>query len=394
MDIFRLAITKKLFKDESGVVSKLQSKTITENGEHRPDAGYDGFSKVTVNVEGSTLEKFDGAVVTDCLTFSSPNSFTLKAGITPDTPDRESWDKYTWEGTLEYSTDSSVWHIWDGSRIMADNGKLYLRGTGNTRISCNVAWSIEGTDVSCTGNIENLLDYTTVAKGEHPTMASQCFGAMFHSCSALISAPELPAPTATYGCYTSMFKDCINLENAPALPATTVEGECYWMMFQGCTKLKSIPALPALSLPNVCYAMMFEDCPNIQLSTEKTDEYQYEYRIPISGEGVIPQYSSPVSGMFGTTPSINTTYYTANEVIYADSDEPHIVSPTTITYDGATITNLDIGQMAIIHTAKTEVEHDIVIHAGQQIIPMPESYKGTVTVARTTSKANATSEGD
>lgn len=50
MDIFRLAITKKLFKDESGVVSKLQSKTITENGEHRPDTGYNGFSKVTVNV--------------------------------------------------------------------------------------------------------------------------------------------------------------------------------------------------------------------------------------------------------------------------------------------------------------------------------------------------------
>ena len=59
MDIFRLAITKKLFKDDSGVVSKLQTKTINTNGVFTPDSGYNGFSKVIVNV---TAEEYDGKV--------------------------------------------------------------------------------------------------------------------------------------------------------------------------------------------------------------------------------------------------------------------------------------------------------------------------------------------
>lgn len=39
--------------EEIPVVLKLQEKTITENGEYPPDEGYDGFSKVTVDVKGS-----------------------------------------------------------------------------------------------------------------------------------------------------------------------------------------------------------------------------------------------------------------------------------------------------------------------------------------------------
>ena len=38
----------------SGVVKPiLQEKTATENGEYLPDRGYDGFSKVTVDVQNS-----------------------------------------------------------------------------------------------------------------------------------------------------------------------------------------------------------------------------------------------------------------------------------------------------------------------------------------------------
>lgn len=57
---------KKMKTDVSVAVEalKLQDKTATANGTIKADEGFDGLSKVTVNVPGgSTLKKFDGTVV-------------------------------------------------------------------------------------------------------------------------------------------------------------------------------------------------------------------------------------------------------------------------------------------------------------------------------------------
>ena len=107
------------------------------------------------------------------LTFSSPKNFTLKV------------DNKTknWDGTLEYFDYDRTWTTWDGTTILSaynNDGEyvLYLRGTGNTVITgkgINKNWIITGTDVKCIGNIENLLDYATVASGNHPTMADYCY---------------------------------------------------------------------------------------------------------------------------------------------------------------------------------------------------------------------------
>ena len=221
------------------------------------------------------------------LTFSSPSSFTLKVNdVTKH-----------WNGTLEYFASDRTWTIWDGTATLSsvDNdgeNVLYLRGTGNTIITdnnYNYRWVLTGNDIACIGNIENLLDYATVASGEHPTMAGSCYGSMFRGCTSLTTAPALPATTlANYcyanifhgctnlaqapalpattladNCYYSMFRDCINLTQAPALPATTLADNCYANMFYGCTSLTQAPNLPAITLVNSCYSNMFNDCTNL-----------------------------------------------------------------------------------------------------------------------------------
>ena len=275
------------------------------------------------------------------LTFSSPNSFTLAVnGATKH-----------WDGTLEYSTDASTWSTWDGTTTLssATNGSdnvLYLRGTGNTIItgnSLNYKWVLTGSDISCFGNIENLLDYATVKTGLHPTMATYCYYSMFQGCTSLIQAPVLPATTLATYCYYHMFYDCTSLAKAPALPATTLADGCYQGMFYGCTSLIQAPDLPATTLADRCYDSMFDSCTGltkapalpatvlaercynymfcscnkIKLSSVHTGEYTVVYRIPISGTGTTA--TNALTGMFNSTagtftgtPEINTTYCLSN----------------------------------------------------------------------------------
>ena len=192
------------------------------------------------------------------LTFSSPNNFTLEVNNRTK----------NWDGILEYFAYDKTWTVWDGTTILSayNNGGeyvLYLRGTGNTKITgngINKEWIITGTDVKCIGNIENLLDYITVEAGNHPTMTTSCYSYMFKNCTALTQAPDLPATTLANNCYESMFYGCTSLTKAPALPATTLADYCYQLMFYGCTSLTKAPALPATTLANSCYQLMFEGC--------------------------------------------------------------------------------------------------------------------------------------
>ena len=301
------------------------------------------------------------------LTFSSPNSFTLRVNDATK----------HWNGALEYSTDASTWSTWDGTTTLSSatsgsDNVLYLRGTGNTVIAgrkSKYKWVLTGSDISCIGNIENLLDYATVESGAHPTMATGCYEKMFYGCTALIKAPvlpattladscyksmfngctslnhapALPATTLAYSCYNSMFEDCTSLTHAPALPATmlvencyyymfsgcisltqastlpatTLAGECYSGMFYGCTALTQAPSLPATTLADSCYYYMFYGCTKIKLSSTQTDEYTQEYRIPTAGTGTtttdaLTDMFTSTGGTFTGTPEINTTYYLSN----------------------------------------------------------------------------------
>ena len=190
------------------------------------------------------------------LTFSSPESFSIEVS------------NPGWNGKMEYFTNANNWTTWTGERVSAveNSGKysLYFRGTGNTTIcgdDANARWRLTGSNISCDGNIETLLNYVTVAAGGHPTMDMNC--------------------------YCFMFRDCTSLTTAPALPATTLARSCYNYMFNGCTSLK--------------------------LSSTQTEEYTVAYRIPANGTGTtlnaMTNMFSNTGGTFTGTPDINTTYY-------------------------------------------------------------------------------------
>ena len=253
---------------------------ISNDGEKYPDGGWSEGIFYTLELEPKL----------PYLSFIGNEDFTLKTGNTTK----------NWNGTLEYSTDTSTWNTWNGTAISSSGSKLYLRGTGNTKITGNTSnyrFVFTGTDalkIACKGNIENLLDYETVSAGGHPTMAFICYGFMFYGCTALTTAPELPA--------------------------TTLAGYCYNAMFYGCTALTTVPELPATTLATCCYESMFSRCTNIKLSTTQTGEYQTAYRIPKSGTGTtstdaLNYMFNNTGGTFTGTPSINTTYYTSNTVV-------------------------------------------------------------------------------
>lgn len=203
------------------------------------------------------LDASNSIVYPDHLTFASTDTFSISVG-TPG-----------WDGKMEYSTDLYSWNTWDGSEISGT--AIYLRGSGNTKVtgnSSNYKWTLTGSNISCAGNIEALLDYKTVTAGEHPTMAGYCYAFMFYNCTGLVSAPELPAATLSNYCYRQMFYGCSALATAPALPATTLTSYCYYGMFYGCTKLTTAPKLPATTLSGYCYGAMFRGCTGLTTAPE------------------------------------------------------------------------------------------------------------------------------
>jgi hypothetical protein len=226
--------------------------------------------------------------ITNYLTFSSPNPFSISVS-TPG-----------WDGKLYCSTDTKTWAEWTGNEVNATEADgiyaLYFSGTGNTKIAGGFpnSWNLSGSSISCTGNIESLLDYETVAAGQHPAMAHSCYRSMFYACTSLTTAPSLPATKLVSFCYHSMFYDCTSLTTAPSLPATKLVTSCYYSMFYGCTSIK--------------------------LAVSQSSEYDKEYRIPKSGNGVTARSAlnnmfAQTGGTFTGTPKINTTYYTSNTIV-------------------------------------------------------------------------------
>ena len=172
--------------------------------------------------------------------------------------------------SLEYSYNSVDWSTWDLSGLSINkDDTLYIRGNNLSSFSFSLetyyTFIIEGDKVSCSGNIMSLIDYKNM-----PSIipCEYCFYGLFKDCTALTSAPELPATELTGSCYRYMFSGCTSLTTAPELPAKTLTKHCYESMFSGCTSLTTAPELPAQRLAEWCYAYMFKGCTSLTKSPE------------------------------------------------------------------------------------------------------------------------------
>ena len=167
---------------------------------------------------------------------------------------------------LEYSVNNGIWQ-----KVVADNpvkfggddGSLRLRGIcpNGTATSwekySTITFSDEKVKVDCSGDIRTLINYTAY---DAVATENSSFISLFKKCTALKSAPKLPATALKGSCYRQMFEGCTSLEQAPDLPATELKESCYLSMFTGCTALTQAPNLPATKLQNYCYQSMFSGC--------------------------------------------------------------------------------------------------------------------------------------
>ena len=241
------------------------------------------------------------AIADNCLTLcnvasTSSDTFTLKtANATAN-----------WNGTMEYSTDNSIWNTWDGTSITSGYvdgmSYIYLRGTNNSVISTDstqrfvIESSIDPLQdiyIYCYGNIYNLSNYSSAIACQmtslfsstpikvapnipalNTTLPDSVFNNLFNTCIYLVKAPnalignkvpslpELSVPA--YG-YQGMFQNCCALEIGPELPATTISLSSYQSMFDssGVRRLGNAHSLPATNCTVSCYKEMFKNCSNL-----------------------------------------------------------------------------------------------------------------------------------
>ena len=230
---------------------------------------------ITINewASGSAIGTNEEADLVPYVTFSAESEQTFKMNFQP-----QSWyNAFSLvEGDyFEYSVGGGKWTRFT-STISDENavafggakGNLRLRGKSSkgTAVSYTVCSTISfgnTTAVSCTGDIRTLIDYKSYASANTEN-ARFCY--LFSGCTALSTAPELPAMTLADYCYFYMFNGCSSLTTAPELPARTLKDRCYCYMFNGCSSLTTAPELSAMTLDVYCYAQMFLSCTSLTIA--------------------------------------------------------------------------------------------------------------------------------
>lgn len=192
------------------------------------------------------------------LTFSSPDGpFTVSLNGT------SIWN----DGNIEYSLDKKTWTALDDrtiyNTINSDGGNIYLRGWGNSNVTFK--FDLTGSNISCTGNLENLVDYKVVADGGHPNLALYAFDNSFAHETELVEAPEILFDYIPTYAFNYAFYGCTNLVKGPSvISASAIDYAGFQRAFEGCTKLKNIPKIETSNPGEYAFYSMFKDCTRLE----------------------------------------------------------------------------------------------------------------------------------
>ena len=224
MDIKSYLLGKK-----SGGGGKLQEKTITENGEHTADEGYDGLSKVNVFVpapEGDTLTEF--------LTVRGMQGlFMGKIGIVNI--------GYNDQEVAELVPKLPAIASTNFSYMFMDNKSLTTVPLFDTSNATSMYAMFNG----CTAlTTVPLFDTSRVTK----------MSSMLSGCTALTTVPLFDTSKGTN--MESMFNGCTALTTVPLFDTSRVTNMGY--IFKKCTSLTTVPSFDIRRVTEASY--MFMDC--------------------------------------------------------------------------------------------------------------------------------------
>lgn len=233
---------------EVNVQPKLQEKTTDTNGDVVPDEGFDGLSKVTVNVASSGGEDMLQAMV-DSLN-SAQYLFYRYGGYSLD-----------FAKNLNLSNVTAVDYMCQASSVLNVNLDF-----GGCTATANSVFSSTGLRTAKLLNTQNITSMSemfsqctklTTVEGLD-TSSCTAVRSMFNQCSSLTTVPTFNLKSATD--MYSMFYNCKKLINISLSNTNQVTN--VGSLFYNCEYLKTVTGLDLISATNV--SNMFYNCKLIE----------------------------------------------------------------------------------------------------------------------------------